>query len=82
MRNNWGGTVVLTESCSTLPGCVRQVNGVAVGMSVGGGVREGTDVGGIAVGVGSGLLDGEQAEFTSRNKGIRIMRRRVIKVLS
>ena len=79
MRNNWGGTVVLTEPWSTLPGWVRQVNGAAVGTGVG--VREGTGVGRTAVGVGTGLLDGEQAEFTSRNNRIRKICRRVMDVL-
>ena len=60
-----GGLVVVRVPCSTRPGWDRQVNGVAVGSSVGEGDTVGNFVGNgggdEGVDVGTGWLDGEQA---------------------
>ena len=68
-RYSCGGMVALTTPCSTLPGWVRQVNGV--GLAVGGtglGVNVAVgDGGGVEVAVGERLWEGEQAEIPIRS---------------
>ena len=59
--------MVSSRPRSTCPGCVRQVNGVGVGVCVGGdGVKvnagSGVKVGGIGIGVEKDGSDGEQAK--------------------
>ena len=73
MKYACGGFVVSRCPSSTRPGWVRQVNGVGDGVSVGGEgvnvfVGSGVDVGGIAIGVGKGWLDDEQATSPARSE--------------
>lgn len=65
---------------STRPGWERHVNGVAVGVSVGGSgvfvdVGSGVKVGGMDMRVGAGCVDGEQAKSP-----VRIARKSIIPV--
>ncbi len=69
-----GGFVVGTTSCLTSPSSVRQVNGVAVGVS---GIRVdgwvAVAVGVVPAGVGEIVLDGKQAESTARSMRQMVM---------
>ena len=72
MKYACGGFVDSKSPSSMRPGCVRQVNGVGVDVSVGGESVEvdagmGEDVGCKDVSVGTGLSDGEQAESPIRS---------------
>ena len=71
--------MVSNTPSSTRPGWVRQVNGVGSGVSIGGDgvdvlIGLGVEVGGIAVGVGKGWLDGEQADNPVRSESHKIVR--------
>ena len=79
MKYACGGFVASSMPSSTRPGWVRQVNGGGGGVSVGGeGIKvfagSEVDVGGIAVGVGKGWLDGEQATSPARSESSIVIR--------
>ena len=71
MKYSCGGMVAVTTPCSTLPGCLRQVRGVDVGVGgTGLGVRVAVGGGGEAVyvGVGEASIGEEQAESPRRSE--------------
>ena len=80
MRYSCGGTVELTTPCSTLPGWVRQVNGVGVAVGgIGVGVGTGVSVGAgggeeVTVAVGEKLEKEVQAESPRRSEKMSTMR--------